>query len=380
MERKYYGCIYVLWIDNKPYVGQSRVLDKDDLPTQRWKRHIADSKTLDIPVYKAIRDYGIQKKEVVEYIPYNEQENIIQLLNTAEINWVTKLNSRLEQFGGNGYNCAQPGGGYPKIPHTEEHKKYMSNLMKGRKRSEETKQKIRDVLKGKPLNDTIKQNIKKGKEEAYYKKFPNKLQEWVDFYNKNNHIPKSQTGDKIEQHLYEWHCTVRYKKQNNTLRQEIIDILNTTPGWIWEYPDEFQEQFNKWKNIIETHRETNLVKIQPRTLEIKKSILWVKRIQRLKRERSLNLTEKQIEQLNTCPEWSWENKTRDGFKKNHERWVTFYKKNNKQPTRITDDQDEKKVFIWQSYMRQNYKKGESRLTKEMIDVLNSTVGWTWEGR
>ena len=40
--------------------------------------------------------------------------------------------------------------------------------------------------------------MKIGKEEAYYKKFPDKLKEWIEFYNKYNHIPKSKTENKIE--------------------------------------------------------------------------------------------------------------------------------------------------------------------------------------
>jgi hypothetical protein len=379
-DKKYYGCIYVLWINNKPYVGQSRVLDKDYLPTQRWKRHIKDSQILNMPVSKAIRQYGIEKKEVLEYISHIDKDNGNKLLNEAEINWVFKLNSRIEQFGGIGYNCAHPGGGYPCIPHTEEHKKYMSEIMKGRKRSEETKQKIRNVLKGKPLNDTIKKNMKIGKEEAYYKKIPEKLNEWNEFYKKNGHIPKSKTSNKIESNLYYWQITLMEKKRNNILRQDIIDILDNTDGWIWEYPDEFQEQFNKWKNIVNTYNQNNLVKIKPVTNEIKKSILWVGRIRSLKKNMSPNLTENQIEQLNKCPEWSWENTTNNNFTKNYERWVLIYNKYNRRPKNNSIDKEEIKAYNWQSTIRREFKNNEKRVTNKIINILNNTEGWLWKER
>ena len=176
---------------------------------------MAESKTSKTYLYNAIRMYGIDRKEVVEYITYacdssphiaeiilekittnsslkkytnilkcmitnecTQEEEIddstkkeaellahiytfIDLLNAAEDKWVKHLNSMMPERGGNGYNTAPAGGVILHEPLSEERKKYMSEKMKGRYVSEETKQKISAANKGKILSESHKQAVAK---------------------------------------------------------------------------------------------------------------------------------------------------------------------------------------------------------------------------
>jgi hypothetical protein len=92
------------------------------------------------------------------------------------------------------------------------------------------------------------------------------------------------------------------------------------------------------------------------------------------------ISNEQIKQLEECPNWSWKNTTINRFEQNYERWVHFYNKYNRRPKRISEDKEENKICNWQSSIRQEYKNKEKRLTDKMINLLNLTNGWKWEGR
>ena len=50
--------------------------------------------------------------------------------------------------------------------------------------------------------------------------------------------------------------------------------------------------------------------------------------------------------------------------------------NSQQPSRFSIDPEEKKAGIWAHKQKIAYKKGN--LSKEQVDALNATVGWTWD--
>lgn len=369
------GCIYVLWINDKPYVGQSKVLDNNRLPTKRWKQHIADSKTPKLYLHRAIHKYGIQKQEVVEYIcvDSNDEEELIYNLNTAEINWVQSLNSMIPEKGGIGYNHAPAGGGLPHEPHTEEHKLHMSAIMTGRKRTEECKQKIRETLTGKPLSDTIKQNMKKAAEKRFEQIFPIRLQEWVEQYKKMGSEPNSKSKDKDEKRAGQWHSDMVKKMKHNKLSTKFIDELNNTPGWYWE-KDEFIIQFENWKIQKEKIGEESMRKLIKTDKNIKKAFIWETRIRELYRNKSEFLTVDKIKILSSCHLWSWELK-RKKFYESVNLWSEFYKSNNRYPKRNKTNVNEASLFSWQSQMRQFYKL--NKLSNDKIEKLNSIEGWKW---
>lgn len=143
------GVIYGLYIDNRWYVGLSRVLDKTGYPKQRMNTHQCHSKKENkLPVHSAIAKYGfptpvILERIVVDVSKYDEElidlineemaeqeenmnddcetvimdgdesgplKELIEKLNEAECKWIKLKNSMVSWKGGNGYNV-QPGGG-----------------------------------------------------------------------------------------------------------------------------------------------------------------------------------------------------------------------------------------------------------------------------
>jgi hypothetical protein len=381
------------------------VLDDKGFPTKRWKRHVADSYLLDTYLYRAIRKYGIQDSEIVEYITVDTDVNIIMptidndtfdmttytesqrkciqelidKLNEAEINWVNAYNSMTPESGGIGYNSAPPGGQMPHKPHTEEHKQYISNMMKGQTRSEETKQKIRDKLIGIKLDDIRKENMKIGRQKRFDTEiFPKRLQEWINIYTKKGRRPNHYSKDKDERRCGQWQHDMMVKKKLNTLTEEQIQQLTNTPGWIWPCSDEFTEQFNNWKAQIEKYG-SEIFKASKNDIDAKRASNWMRHIQGLKRLRSHRLTNEQINLLESHPKWVWEKLCNNSFEENVELWVNFYNTHNKYPSTKSENKDEAKLAGWQCRMRTEYRQNNKMLTQEKKDTLTNTTGWKWDG-
>lgn len=135
------GIIYrILCKENqKSYIGQS----KKNTPSLRWNRHLRDAeKGSKCAIHQAIRKYGKDIFEVSVLCFCETQEE----LNKKEDDFITEYNSMIYD---NGYNMVRGGKGRaPNFNHKEEHKRKMSDFMKGRKLSEDTKQKLSDARKG----------------------------------------------------------------------------------------------------------------------------------------------------------------------------------------------------------------------------------------
>jgi group I intron endonuclease len=139
----------------KFYVGQTENVKN------RWSAHKceANADRLHYPLYKALRKYGIENFQlsVVEIIETAEEANI------AEQKWIQLLESRNPDMG---YNLTA-GGLVPRgWHHTEEHRRYISNLFKGKKigpyASEETRQKLSNANMGHPVLPETRFKISKG--------------------------------------------------------------------------------------------------------------------------------------------------------------------------------------------------------------------------
>ena len=85
------------------------------------------------------------------------------------------------------------------------------------------------------------------------------------------------------------------------------------------------------------------------------------------------LTAERILLLNSTEGWGWDG---DNFEANLEQWIVEFSKKRKNPSKTSNDPDEKRAGKWQSHMRQNYKK--QKLTAERIAKLEATEGWEWE--
>jgi hypothetical protein len=95
------------------------------------------------------------------------------------------------------------------------------------------------------------------------------------------------------------------------------------------------------------------------------------------------LTDIRIEILNNIEGWKWvdsENRAEiisRTFEENLGDWIRQFELLGRTPNKRSKDDDEKRTGIWQSGMRQNYKKG--KLTDIRIEILNNIEGWKWEG-
>lgn len=94
------GYIYKIQnkINQKVYVGKT---ERED-PGIRWKEHQYNMKSLDLPLYRALRQYGIENFDfsIIEEVPKEQ-------LDEREIYWIEQYNS----YKGEGYNCTGGGEG-----------------------------------------------------------------------------------------------------------------------------------------------------------------------------------------------------------------------------------------------------------------------------
>lgn len=259
------GVIYCGFPNGRPYVGQSRVLDENGFPTKRMKRHVKDAESGDpLPFHRAIAKYGMGEFKVLEFIPINaDREDIgailneidddndaftceflddgplkrlIQSLNDAECKWIETLNSMIPEKGGCGWNCAPGGGAFEHSPHTEEHKRWMSQRMTGRKLAQETKDKLREIRSGKPLAPDHRVAIKRTANKKFWSIFDERLVQWCEQVKLLGRIPNGTSTDPVEKLSANWRACVLKKKDKNEVPAEVEKILNETPEWMWKVP------------------------------------------------------------------------------------------------------------------------------------------------
>ena len=63
------------------------------------------------------------------------------------------------------------------------------------------------------------------------------------------------------------------------------------------------------------------------------------------------------------------------WKKNKQNWITIYNKLQKNPSKHSNDPEEKRAGLWMMHIRATYHKG--RLSRERIDELEDIPGWEW---
>jgi len=152
-------CIYTIFnkINGKIYVGQSND------HKERWKKHIGialgNIKEHAYPVHKAMIKYGIKNFTFTVILWLDSRESC----NLAEKYWISYFRSNEREFG---YNLTEGGGGTCGFSHSEEaiqkmrekatgrkHKPETIELYKKRRHSEETKKHLSEIQKGKmPVN------------------------------------------------------------------------------------------------------------------------------------------------------------------------------------------------------------------------------------
>ena len=83
-------------VNNKCYIGKTERSIK-----QRWKEHLKKHKKLDLPLYRALNKYGIEKFQIEQLEKCSSEE-----VDDRETYWITYYNSCKQ-----GYNCTLGGEG-----------------------------------------------------------------------------------------------------------------------------------------------------------------------------------------------------------------------------------------------------------------------------
>jgi len=154
MEKEVYGYIYCITnlVNNKKYIGQtSRTIE------QRKLEHIRHRNSLDFPLYRAFRKYGLENF-IWESLDIGlDQED----LNKKEIYYIEYFNTYKQKKGYNDVPGGRGGAGFLGKKHSEQTKKQMSESQKKREKvviTDSWRKAIGDSKRG--LNSPRKRKVK----------------------------------------------------------------------------------------------------------------------------------------------------------------------------------------------------------------------------
>jgi len=145
------GWIYCITnkVNGKKYIGQTIDFKR------RKKEHFTTTATWCPLLKAAIHKYGEDNfimKSVVMFTAIN-REVCVDILNKLEVFYIKKYHSHKSEYG---YNISEGGGGNLGFRHTEETKKRISDMKKGKKMSEEFREKCRNNSRVENLGDCRK--------------------------------------------------------------------------------------------------------------------------------------------------------------------------------------------------------------------------------
>ena len=159
------GCIYRFYCipTRKSYIGQYR----KNTPDGEWNRYCNEAdrvKNSTRALIRAIQKYGRENFQISVLCICDPDNFLNKVERQAELDkkeqqYITDYKSMIYE---NGYNMVPGGKGRaPNFHHKEEHKKKLSDLMKGRKVSDKTKQKLSEKRKGTKCNwsDETRQRV-----------------------------------------------------------------------------------------------------------------------------------------------------------------------------------------------------------------------------
>lgn len=207
---------------------------------------------------------------------------------------------------------------------------------------------------------------------------PNRLN-WIKQFQKLGRFPNRKSENEDEKRAGAWQSTQRqeYKNKEKCMTTQRIAILEATPDWKWSDDDTWEPsrqqwvaQFQKLGRLPSQHSDDN---------EEEQAANWQGVQRRNYKNKEKCLTAERIAILEGTSGWKW--KESDLWKiwtQNLNNWkCVLQKKNGALPTRLSNDILEKKAHTWQNNQRQDFRNRKSKLTKEHIQILESTPGWSW---
>jgi len=278
------GYIYKITckVNNKVYIGQTIQKLQD-----RLYHHFKDAinNGYKHALANAIRKYGKDNFyiEEIERHSCKTKRDLKKVLNEAEKKYIEIYDSYL-----NGYNSTLGGDGTLGYNLSDEHRRKISNKLKGHKHTTETKKKISQKHKGKKLKLETINKLKKARAnqvftEEYYKnlresmkKFRKKVAQYTlsgDFVNVYDSLTEASLKTGISDSTIGMVCTNKrqsgggyywvYVKDDNVPQKIDIEINIKTineskPKPVIQF-DKDGNLINEYQSIREASRQTNIV-------------------------------------------------------------------------------------------------------------------------
>lgn len=164
-----------------------------------------------------------------------------------------------------------------------------------------------------------------------------------------------------------------YKK--GTLSYDHVKQLVSSPGWEWGYTTYYtwEEHLQNWITQYEKKQKTPI--IRSKDPEEHRAGTWQDK-QRMAYKQG-TLSHDRIMKLDECPGWGWgtQREITYTWEQQKQNWITQYEKLHNPPSKVSKEKEERRVGVWQMYMRSIYKRGT--LSEERIKELETIPGWTW---
>jgi hypothetical protein len=378
---KFEGSIYTLHIckDRGPYVGQSIVLDKDQLPTKRWKRHIADAYSKDpkkLYVHRAIQSnkltYDTLEKKVVEYVTY-----------TFEVKQTTLSNTLL------------------KSKNKSEYKKYINTLKSLLLDNKVNLEEINEYLDTE--EDLTEEELYLIQQiQIFINKLNNAEIKWVSQTysmmpdkggNGYNHAPPGGAfphephTDEHKAYMSNFMSNRRLSdKTKQLLRDARIgkplseehknQIAKTEQKKFNEiiFPKRYDEWVNQYKNLGYSPNSNSKDIEERRAGQWRQDMIFKRKGVRSR----TGLTQEQIDKLTNTPGWLWENP--DEFMKQFENFKIQYSAydgklstSKKDPENVNKD----RAINWIRVIRMKKRNNHPYLTEDRIKILEKCDYWSW---
>ena len=201
--------------------------------------------------------------------------------------------------------------------------------------------------------------------------------EWAAFYKSNERGPLQSSSNKQEVRAAQWQGQQRnhYKQKMVRLTPERITALEETDGWKWFEEDKWELRRLTWAKFTEELGHPPTVHSAD-SLE-RKSAQWACDQRLYYRRKMPTMTLAKITSLEATSGWYWNKE--DTFEAQRQLWKDMYTSlGNRRPSQSSTNESERKAAEWQSNQRAKYRRNDSSLTKEKINKLEETTGWTWE--
>jgi hypothetical protein len=183
--------------------------------------------------------------------------------------------------------------------------------------------------------------------------------------NGNKYLPQKYI-DENGFNLGSWVSCQISNKKNGTLSYERIKILESIPGWIWEFPSWDKKWFINNEKIKKYYEKNNKYPAKGTLYS------WIS-VQR-KQYKKGNLSKDKIMILENLPKWKWN--------VDQETWINYYniaKTLTEKGIEIIGKyktNDNINIGAWVSRQRNDYK--NEKLSKKKIELLEKISGWLWD--